>query len=218
MEDKTKEEGGCVHDTPPIPEAVSAAYEKVVTRLLALGMDGDKPYLLRLDKKAQALSRRLFEDLERRMNTDFKGMAEWAQNLYGTIGRIAGIIHLVEDPEDGVDTPVNEDDFLRAQTIGLYFLTHAQVIFKTADAEESLAMQCLEKLRGLREKYGNSIWERKTVRNSLRGTLRKHGGKDALNDVLEELTARGYLRSWQGFTGEGNHRPTTYYELRKDEK
>lgn len=210
--------GKRLYDTPPIPEEVSAAYEKVVTRLLALGMDGDKPYLLRLDEKAQALSRFLFQDLEGQMTTDFVGMAGWPQKLHGVIGRIAGIIHLVEDPEDGVDTPVNEDDFLRAQTIGLYYLTHALTIFKTANVEETLAMKCLEKLRGLREKYGNSIWERKTVRNSLRGTLRKHGGKDALNDVLEELTARGYLRYWQGFTGEGNHRPTTYYELRKDEK
>ena len=68
------------------------------------------------------------------MNTDFKGMAEWAQNLYGTIGRIAGIIHLAEDPENGVNTLVTEDEFLRAQTIGMYYLTHAMSIFKTADA------------------------------------------------------------------------------------
>lgn len=218
MEDKTKEEGGCVHDTPPIPEAVRAAYEKVVTQLLTLAPDGDKPFLLRLDEKAQALSRRLFEDLERRMNTDFKGMAEWAQNLYGTIGRIAGIIHLAEDPENGVNTLVTEDEFLRAQTIGMYYLTHAMSIFKTADPEETLAMKCLEKLRGLREKFGNSIWTRETIRQATKGIFRKNGGGAALTVALDELTARGYLRSWQGWPTEGQKRPTTYYELRKDEK
>ena len=210
--------GKRLYDTPPIPEEVSAAYEKVVTRLLALGMDGGKPYLLRLDEKAQALSRFLFQDLEQQMNTDFKGMAGWPQKLLGAIGRIAGIIHLVEDPEDGVDTPVNEDDFLRAQTIGLYYLTHALTIFKTADVEETLAMKCLEKLRRLREKYGNSIWTRNTIRDETRGIFRKNGGRAALTTALDELTTRGYLRSWQGWPTEGQKRPTTYYELRKDEK
>ena len=83
---------------------------------------------------------------------------------------------------------------------------------------EDLTIQCLKKLRGLREKYGNSIWTRKTIHRETRGIFRKHGGRVALDDALDELTARGYIRSWQGYTGEGNHRPTTYYELRKDGK
>ena len=210
--------GKRLYDTPLIPEEVSAAYEKVVTRLLVLGMDVDKPYLLRLDEKAQALSRFLFQDLEQQMNTDFKGMAGWPQKLHGVIGRIAGIIHLVEDPENGVDTLVTEDDFIRAQTIGLYYLTHALTIFKTANVEETLAMKCLEKLRGLREKFGNSIWTRETIRQATKGIFRKNGGGTALTTALDELTARGYLRSWQGWPTEGQKRPTTYYELRKDEK
>ena len=218
MEDKTKEEGGCVHDTPPIPEAVSAAYEKVVTQLLTLAPDGDKPFLLRLDEKAQALSRFLFQDLEQQMNTDFKGMAGWPQKLHGVIGRIAGIIHLVEDPENGVDTLVTEDDFFRAQVIGLYYLTHALTIFKTADVEETLAKQCLEKLRGLREKFGNSIWTREKIRQATKGIFHKNGGGAALTVALDELTARGYIRSWQGWPTEDQKRPTTDYELRKDEK
>lgn len=206
--------GTRVYDTPPIPEAVRAGYEKVVTQLLTLA--GDKPYLLHLDEKAQALSRFLFQELEQQMNTDFKGMAGWPQKLHGVIGRIAGIIHLVEDPEHGVDTPVTEDDFLRAQVIGFYYLTHAQPIFKTADGEESLAMKCLEKLRGLQERYGNSTWERKTILHATRGIFRKHGGKAALDGALDELITRGYLRSWQGWPTEEQKRPTTYYELRGD--
>ena len=83
---------------------------------------------------------------------------------------------------------------------------------------EDLTIQCLKKLRGLREKYGNSIWTRKTIHRETRGIFQKHGGKAALTAALDELTARGYIRSWQGYTGDGNHRPTTYYELRKDEK
>lgn len=210
--------GGRVYDTPPIPEAVSAAYEKVVTQLLTLAPDGDKPFLLRLDEKAQALSRFLFQDLEQQMNTDFKGMAGWPQKLHGVIGRIAGIIHLVEDPENGVDTLVTEDDFFRAQAIGLYYLTHALTIFKTADVEETLAKQCLEKLRGLREKFGNSIWTREKIRQATKGIFHKNGGGAALTVALDELTARGYIRSWQGWPTEDQKRPTTYYELRKDEK
>lgn len=66
---------------------------------------------------------------------------------------------------------------------------------------EALTIQCLEKLRGLREKYGNSIWTRKTIHRETRGIFRKHGGKAALTAALDELTARGYLRSWQDYTG-----------------
>lgn len=83
---------------------------------------------------------------------------------------------------------------------------------------EALTIQCLEKLRGLREKYGNSIWTRKTILHETRGIFRKHGGRAALDDALDELTARGYIRSWQGWPTEGQKRPTTYYELRKNEK
>ena len=208
--------GSRVYDTPPIPEAVRATYEKVVTQLLTLAPDGDKPFLLRLDEKAQALSRFLFQDLEPQMNADFKGMAGWTQKLHGVIGRIAGIIHLVEDPENGADTLVTEDDFFRAQVIGLYYLTHALTIFKTADGEKTLAMKCLEKLRGLREKYGNAVWTRETIRQATKGIFRKNGGGAALTAALDELTARGYLRSWQGWPTEEQKRPTTYYELRKE--
>ena len=208
--------GNRVYDTPPIPETVSAAYEKVVTQLLTLAPEGDKPFLLCLDEEAQNFSRGLFQDLEQQMNTDFKGMAGWPQKLHGAAGRIAGIIHLVEDPENGVDTLVTVEDLGRAWQIAAYFLTHAMTIFKTADVEETLAKQCLEKLRGLREKFGNSIWTREAIRQATKGIFRKNGGSAALTAALDELITRGYLRSWQGWPTEEQKRPTTYYELRKE--
>ena len=205
------------YDTQPVDPVTRAKYEQVLYGLLSI-QPGEKPFLLHLSDEAQKSAKMFFDDLEPRLDNELSNMYGWANKLHGAIMRISGIIHLAADPEKGEETEITLLEYLKAQTIGYYFLSHAHRIYDIEAIETTLAEKCLLKLEGLSEKYGHSVWTKTTVLHETRGILRKHGGKKALDNVLDELIDRGYLRSWQGCPGEGQKRSTTYYELRKDEK
>lgn len=205
------------YETRPVDPVTRAKYEQVIYGLLKI-QPGEMPLTLRLSNEAHEEAKKFAEYLEPRLEKEFSTMHGWAEKLHGAIMRIAGIIHLAADPEKGAETEITLLEYLKAQTIGFYFLSHAQRIYAVEDEESTLAEKSLQKLKDLREKSGYSIWTGDVIYNKIRGILRKHGGKKAIDNVLDELIDRGYLRSWQGFAVEGQKRPTTYYELRKDEE
>lgn len=208
--------GGRRYDTAPVNPATRAKYEALIYRLLAI-TPGEKPSLLRLSAEAQESAKLFFDDLEPRLNKELANMYGWANKLHGAIMRIAGIIHLASDPEHGTETEINLMEYMKAQAIGYYFLSHAQRIYTIEDAETTLAEKCLRKLEQLNKEYGVEIFARDTVRGKTLSVFRNAGGKSALDKALGELIDRGYLRSWSSIPEQAG-RPTTYYELRKDDK
>lgn len=208
--------GGRRYNTAPVNPATRAKYEALIYQLLAI-TPGEKPFLLHLSDEAQKSAKLFFDDLEPRLNKELANMYGWANKLHGAIMRIAGIIHLASDPEHGAETEISLTEYMKAQTLGYYFLSHAQRIYATEDKDATLAEKTLRKLEELNETYGATAFTRKTVREKIRYVFRDAGGKNALDKALDELISRGYLRSWSSQT-EGAGRPTTYYELRKDDK
>lgn len=206
--------GNRVYDTPPVDPVTRSKYEAVIYQLLAI-TPGEKPFLLRLSAEAQQSAKQFFEDLEPRLSGELSQMYGWPNKLHGAIMRLAGIIHLAADPERGTETEIGLMEYLKAQTIGYYFLAHAQRLFTVEDAETTRAEKALKKLEALTAEYGVTVFTRETVRQKTRRIFRDAGGRNALDNALGELIDRGYLRSWTG-QAEGAGRPTTYYELRRE--
>lgn len=128
----------------PVPENVEAAYNATV-RALAEQMvkwSGD-PAVLTLTDRAEEAVRTIETIVEPTLAGDgeLAHMADWGSKYVGAITRIAGILHLAEHGEPGVETPIRAETIVAAARVGEYFKAAAITAFSemqtdpvTADA------------------------------------------------------------------------------------
>ena len=125
-------------DTPAIDGGLSEDYEQILLDLFALPYsDGDMP-LIKLNGDAVAVYRDFSEMIEKRLLTDLEDMSDWGGKCAGTVLRIAGLLHCVENRTSPSKARVSERTMKRATKIVSYFLKHAQYAYSVMGADKTL--------------------------------------------------------------------------------
>jgi hypothetical protein len=207
----------------PVPRAVRERYRQNMLSLWRLKGGVDErgrpaPHWLRLnavaDRHIEALQRWLEPRLAEGEELSYLG--GWANKLAGTVGRIAGILHMMGEVERGgrLSTTISAATVSAAVRIGRdYALPHALAAFglmgadkRTEDARrvwESIRKRCVSCA------HSADAPSRVTRRDIHNWNRRGFPSADQLDPVLEVLVRERYLRpvSGSGEPGKGHKSP-----------
>jgi hypothetical protein len=126
--------------------------------------------IITMSPEADALLVKIHERLEPHLgvNGALEPFGDWVGKLVGTVVRIAGVIHAVENSDDPSNSAISESAVARADRIGTYLLAHARAAF---------ALMCTdpqtEKAKRIAHWIGESRCERFSKRDAF-NALRAH--------------------------------------------
>lgn len=142
------------YETAPIPPQVEEAYSRLIDTLLSIP-EGAQAHTIHLSPEAYQETKRFFAALEPRLVDDLEDINGWAGKLHGQVIRTAAVLHCCIHGEAAAEVPVSLETMLNAQTIGGYYLAHAQAAFQvmglTEGPEVKDAKYILRRLRGQAE-------------------------------------------------------------------
>ncbi len=173
--------------TPAISEEISAAYRRLIFRLMALPVHEETPALT-LSARAADVMTDYFEEHERYLVGEGQAISDWASKYIGAILRIAGLLHGADmEPDEWV---ISSETVSRAIWIGKYFLAHSCYAYSMMGTDLTIqkANFVLAKLRkkGLKEVKRSELFQ------MCRGKFFKK--TEELFPTLELLENHGYLR------------------------
>jgi replicative DNA helicase len=192
-------------DAPIVPEAAQDAYDTAVKGLAVTLAGWEDPAVLKVSDDALEV----LMDFARSIEPQLQGGArlghvrDWASKLVGATARIAGLLHLGGDPEDGWRQEVGIDPVVKAITIADYFTEHALEAFDAmqADPVTADAQYLLEVIR--REE-----WEVVSKRDMFSKASRSRFPKVSdLDVVITKLEEHGYLEQIAPPERSGRGRP-----------
>jgi replicative DNA helicase len=201
---------------PPLDGRAAAAYGRMIYRLLEVapnGIDDHGPvrHRIQLDPAAERELWALEARLETRMGEDgdLFGIRDWAAKLCGQVARIAGLLHVVEHD---VATPIRGDTMAAAVAWGEALASHAlAVLGSSADPRIALQAYIVRRLLELPEHDRNvrELFER------TKGKVEISSVAD-LEEYLDDLHERGYLRVYVQRTGQPGRPPSPRIDLHPD--
>jgi replicative DNA helicase len=124
--------------TPPPTPAVTEAYTANLRTLVLNLADWIDPAVVPLTASANDAVLHLEETVEPRLHPDHGDLAlivDWASKHVGAIVRIAGLLHLANNPHGGWKQPITADTITAASQIGTYYLGHALAVFDLMGAD-----------------------------------------------------------------------------------
>jgi hypothetical protein len=193
----------------PVPEPVEAAYGQHLRDLVHTAAAWPEPLVIPLSTAADARVLQLEAELEPHLAREgsLGHIADWASKLTGATIRIAGLLHLAQDPERAGERPVDVPMVDAAARLGRYYLGHALGVFDTMGAEP--AIDDARTLLHWILRAGGAFSRRDLFAGVSRGRFRKVGD---LDPGLSLLMEHGYLRQVDvARTGPG--RPSVHYEV-----
>ena len=175
--------------TPGVCEAATRAWVKGVNRLLSLEPSDGEPLQLTVSAEARAAMLAFEERLEARLaeGGDLASVQDWAGKLLGAIFRIAGIIHLAEQP---ATEQIGGGVAGRAIEVGEYALAHASEAFGYADRGTGWCKAAKAILVAIRRQPDRDI-----CRRDLWSRLKRKVTTQELDLGLAALVQRGYLKA-----------------------
>jgi hypothetical protein len=194
-----------------LDETVIKDYTETLMGLVIGLADWTDPAVIVLTPDAVRLHTLWREEIEprlRRGTGDLEAMREWASKLAGHTIRLAGLLHLAENPTRGAQSPISGDTMSRAITLARYYVEHALAAFGVMRSHP-----LLEKAQGVLEWIG----ERKEFkpRDVHRAMHRRFDGAEEVASVLRLLEEHGYIRE-KSSPPTGGRRPTVYEVSPKD--
>lgn len=190
-------------ETAPIPESVKQDYASLFCKLLADRMDHAP---IQLTDDAYAILETVFYDTERRLQTDLADIPDWAGKYVGAVLRIAGLLHVAENPELTDFEELSAETMQNAVQIGEYFIAHAKAAFSLMGADP-VTKQCEYLLEHIRRAGLEQFSKRDAMR-----LCRQFKTADALQPVLNRLCEYGYLAPVPSPETRGNGRkPSDVY-------
>ncbi|WP_433464361.1 DUF3987 domain-containing protein [Spirillospora sp. CA-128828] len=135
---------------------------------------------------------------------DLESLRDWASKLPGATIRIAGLLHLAENPDNGVRTPISEETMGRAIDLARYFVEHAMAAFGAMRAHPALD-NARSVLEWITEKAGPEF----KARDVQRAFQRRFDGADDVRQVLDLLEDHEYIRRAPD-TSTGGRRSVVY--------
>ena len=170
--------------TSPIPDKAKEGYATLIKALLS--DDGDREPI-ELSAEARTVLEVLFNEIEGRLNSDLTDITDWAGKFVGAVLRIAGILHIAQNPAMPMFVDVSGETMERAVSIGRYFLEHAKAAYALmgADQVNKNAEYLLTAIK--RDKLSEF-----SRRDAMR-LCRRFKTADSLQPVLNRLCEYGYI-------------------------
>lgn len=132
-------------DPPPVPQSLTREYQSLVSRLLALEPEyfdqgWPKPWLLNLAPAAWTEWKDFSAHLEKELGPGGRlaQMTDWAGKLAGTVARIAGLFHIVENNGNPAELQIQPDTMRRALAFGETALEHARVALEQMGSDRAV--------------------------------------------------------------------------------
>jgi replicative DNA helicase len=200
--------GNRITNAPPVPDDVRATYHKNVLALLEvpLGTDEDGSNVLNLEPVAQECLQHFDAWLEPQLAEfgELGGVTDWAGKLVGTIGRLAGILHVAAFAGESTpwEIPVSPQTVEHAIAIGRYLIPHAKAAYAEMGAD-AVVEQAKRILRWI-EHGGLSRFTKRDVHQGMRGRFKR---TEELDAPLTLLIDHGYVRKRPQPKHDGPGRP-----------
>lgn len=190
-----------------LDEAIIRGYTETIAQLV-INLNGwTDPAAIPLTPEALKLHTEWRAEIEPRMRRgsgDLEALREWASKLGGQTARLAGLLHLAENPARGTQTALGEQTMLNAIELARYYVEHAMAAFGVMRTSPLLekAQMVLDWIRKQ---------QLKTVkpRDVLRAMHRRLDDAQEVSAVLRLLEDHAYLRLAPSIST-GGRRPVIY--------
>ena len=200
--------------TDPIPEDVRDTYAASIRALVLTLAEWDDPAVLMLTPEAAELILTTAENLEPRLGPegDLGHIADWASKLIGATARIAGLLHLAANLEDGWGKPVSAETMAAAVRTADYFVAHALAAFDGMGADP-----VLEDARHVLAWLARCSDKKFTKRDLFRAEQSRFKKIAELDPVLAVLEQHGYIRQAEQPDRQGpGRKPSPEYAIHPD--
>lgn len=167
-------------------------YERLIHNLLTDKTD-NAPEVIMLSKEADELLEQFAEELEPKLKTEYRDIADWAGKLVGNVARISGLLCRASKyrVREFLDVPepliVSGAIMQNAISIGRYLIDHAKAAFSLMGADDGIK-KCKYVLEAI-EKSGLVEFTRRDVMRLCRSLKTV----DQVQVVLDRLTDYGYI-------------------------
>lgn len=215
-------------DSPSVSPNIEREWRRLIFRLLDNqhakpagqvaweGDDGDcaEP-VLRLTREARACFQVFWEEIERAMadGGDLWELRDWAGKLPGMAARIAGIMHCVKYAfDDPLAHLVDIDCMHYGLAICRWAIPHAVGAFRLM-GQGSTEDQALVSAAAWIRKRGQGF----TRRELHQAMPKKYRSSDCVQDVLEELESKNWIRLIPARLGQGKASYQIHPSLRRDD-
>jgi hypothetical protein len=197
----------------PVEQEVYREYEMCLKNILEDEYP-EQPEIITLSREAEMLISEFSEELEPKILTEYKEIADWVGKLVGNTLRIAGLLCRagVRQSHDFLDVNeplvVDEETMTKAIKVGRYYLSHAQAAFSTLPGE-AMYQKAVRVLQMIKEN-GFTEFNRRTAMHK----CRSFKTVEEIQPVLDFLEDYGYIQQkpleTAAFTG---RRPLPKYEV-----
>lgn len=187
---------------PPHPVALLKKWDIKLRELAAIHRD--QMGVLKLTKAAVRLFNEHRQNMQDRLTGDLGGneaLQAWVRKAHGKTARLAGILALLEDP----DATIVEESHVRAavELMNSYYIPHAKRAFGGGPSLSSPARALCDKLRMVEDFSETDMYRAVSGQERYKGK----NGRQTFQQVLEELSANGYIRRRPAAPISGRGRP-----------
>lgn len=176
-------------DSAEVPEVVTVRYATALREIL--GGDRSTTRVLVMNPDADRARSLLQQQIEPRLGPDgdLATMTDWGGKFVGAVCRIAGVLHVADYASERREVPatIPRETFLRAWSLGEYFLEHARVAFGMMGTDAA-------------DDGTKRLWSWLVRQNVERFTKREaeralHMRADEIRAPVAELERRGLIRA-----------------------
>ena len=170
------------------------------------------PYMLHFESESWGALKAFMEELEPELDAtgSYGTIPDWGTKLAGGIARIAAILHMTDhcDCPEPWDLPVAGTTVERAITIGRYLTKHAFAAFEEmgADPATENAKRILEWIM----KKELKMFTKRDAHYAMKSHFKRAGD---LDEPLNVLVERGYVRPLESEVGDKGGRPSSRFEV-----
>lgn len=194
----------------PVAYETANQYEQAVRRLAALPVPPDgEPMLLSLSPEASSLFHSWQGEVETWLgdNGRLAELRDWGGKLCGLTVRLAGIIHLVTtNSAEPWQVPVAEAAMESAVELGRWAVPHAEAVIGLMAGANGSIDDAAYLLRWVRDR-GLAEFSRRDAHSH--GRYRFDGEPQRLEDAMELMVDRGWIRPVGGDVGGKRGRPAS---------
>lgn len=193
--------------TPDLaPEEVMRAYNETIKQLTLDLSEWLDPALLSMSPAALKLFTEWRAELEPRLleSGDLGSLREWASKLAGHTARVAGLLHLAENPKHGHRSAIQEMTMGRAIVLARYYVAHAKAAFGAME-EPPLLVKARKILKWME---GQKEFKKRDAHRHIQKHVKDVAETAKVLSVLEEY---GYIRMIPSEATVG--RPSTTYAV-----
>lgn len=189
---------------PVVPWPVREEWSDRIASMAHEMRGRDEPLMLPLSPAATDLFLRQRASIEprRRTDGDLACIHGWASKLDGLLLRLSGLLHVANSNEP----EVGEEAMVGACRLADYFIAHAMIAFDVMQDDETAS--AARKVLNWITTRNEPAFSRGEAQTAFKGRLTS----EELSNVLQELTARHYLRSRRE-RRRGGGRPATVYDV-----